>query len=76
MAVWVSTVASTVDGHLPSTSTRLSSRATTAADFQLPRKEFRVESRNEALCALGRWWGEEIGRTGLQIVGYFWKWIL
>ena len=29
-------------------------------------KELRVESRNEALCALGK-----TGRTGLQMVRYF-----
>ena len=34
--------------------------------FTTPWKELRVESRNEALCALGK-----TGRTGLQIVRYF-----
>ena len=34
--------------------------------FNTPSKEFRVESRNEALCALGK-----TGRTGLQMVRYF-----
>ena len=37
--------------------------------FKTPWKEFRVESRNEALCALGK-----TGRTGLQIVRHFWSW--
>ena len=34
--------------------------------FNSPCKEFREESRNEALCAQG-----ETGRTGLQIARYF-----
>ena len=34
--------------------------------FNTPCKEFRVEIRNEALCALGN-----TGRAGLQIVRYF-----
>ena len=34
--------------------------------FDTPWKEFRVEGRNEALCALGK-----TGKTGLQIVRYF-----
>ena len=33
-------------------------------------KEFRAESRNEALCALGK-----AGRTGLQIVNIFQSWL-
>ena len=37
-------------GCLPSTSIRIKSCATEAADFQYPLKEFRVESRSEALC--------------------------
>ena len=37
--------------------------------YKTPWKEFRVESRNEALCALGK-----TGRTGLQIVRHFWSW--
>ena len=36
--------------------------------FNTARKEFRVEMRNEALCALG-----ETGRRGLQIGRYFQK---
>ena len=48
-------------GCLPSTFTRIKSCAA-AADFQQPLKEFRVESRNEALCA----W-EKTGRTSLEI---------
>ena len=38
-------------GHLPSTSTRIKLCAAAAADLQQPNKEFRVESRNKALCA-------------------------
>ena len=34
--------------------------------FNTPLKGVQVESRNEALCALGK-----TGRTGLQIVRYF-----
>ena len=56
----------TCRGHLPSTSTRIKSCTAAAADRQHPLKECRVESRNEALCALGK-----TGLTGLQIVGYF-----
>ena len=41
------------------------------ADFQGPRKEFRVKIINEALCALGK-----TGRTGLQIVRSFQEKIL
>ena len=39
--------------------------------FNTPWKEFRVESRNEVLCA--QW---KTGKTGLQIVRYFQKLIL
>ena len=39
--------------------------------FRTPWKEFRVENRNEALCALGK-----TGRTGLQIIRYFQELIL
>ena len=39
--------------------------------FNTPWKEFRVEIRNEALCALGK-----TGRTGLQMVRYFQEKIL
>ena len=39
---------------LPSTSTRIKSWATAAADLQQPLKKFRVESRSEALCASGK----------------------
>ena len=39
--------------------------------FNTPWKQFRVESRDEALCALGK-----TGRTGLQIVRYFQELIL
>ena len=53
---------STANWHLPSTSTRIKSCAAAATDLQYPWKEFRVDSRNEVLCA----W-EKIGRTGLQI---------
>ena len=42
------------------------SHAGTAADFQYPWKEFRVESRNEVLCALGK-----TGRISLKILWYF-----
>ena len=47
--------------HLPSASTRIKS-LTTVAFVNIPRREFRVEIRNEALCALGK-----ASRTGLQI---------
>ena len=50
----------------PSTSTRIKSHAAAAADLQHPCKEFSVESRNEALCAL-----EKAGRTGRERVRYF-----
>ena len=53
---------STINWHLPSTSIRTDSGATAAADFNTPWKKFRVESRNETLCALGK-----TGRMGLQI---------
>ena len=39
--------------------------------FNTSRKEFRVKSRNEVLCAQGK-----TGRTGLQIVWYFQELIL
>jgi len=45
--------------------------ATATADLQLPRKEFRVKIRNEALCAL-----RKTGRTGLRIVRSFQEKIL
>ena len=45
-----------------STFTRIKSCLVAAADFQHPLKEFRVKSKNEALCAQGK-----AGRTGLQI---------
>jgi len=38
---------------LPSTSARIKSCAAAAADLYHSLKEFRVESRNEALCAQG-----------------------
>ena len=60
---------SATDWHLPwalpSTSRRIKSCAAAAADLQQPNKEFRVESRNKALCAQGK-----TGRTGLQTVRY------
>ena len=43
---------------LPSTSSRIKSCAATAAEFQHPLKEFRVESRNEAFCAPGKLAGQ------------------
>ena len=43
---------------LPCTSTRIKSCAATAADLQQPLKKFRVESRNEALCASGKLAGQ------------------
>ena len=46
----------TENWHLPSTS------PLQLLPFNIPWKEFRVEIRNEALCALGR-----TGRTGLQV---------
>ena len=45
------TQVSTTDWHLPSTSTMIKSCAAAAADFQHPRTECRMDSRNEALCA-------------------------
>ena len=57
--------------HLPSTPTRIKSCAAAAADFEHALKGVQVESRNEALCALGK-----TGRTGLQIVRYFQELIL
>ena len=49
-------------GCLPSASTRIKSYAAAAADLQHLLKEFRVESRNQALCTQGK-----TGSTGLQI---------
>ena len=43
---------------LPSSSSRIKSCAATAADFQHPLKEFRVESKNEALCVPGKLAGQ------------------
>ena len=43
-----------VNWHLPSASIRIKSWATAAADLHHPLKEFRVEVRSEALCALGK----------------------
>ena len=48
------TQVSTTDWHLPFTSTRIKSCAAAAADLQHPLEEFKVKSRNEALCALGK----------------------
>ena len=45
-------------GHLPSTSTRIKSCAAVAAHLQHPLKESRMESRNEALCVLGKLAGQ------------------
>ena len=45
----------TCHGCLPSISTRIKSCAAAAADLHHPLKEFRVESRNEALCAPADW---------------------
>ena len=55
---------------LPSTSARIKPRATAAADLQHPLKEFRVESRNEALCAPGK-----TGKAG-PLIRYFQELIL
>ena len=55
-------------GCLPSTSARITSHATAVADLQHPLKEFRVDSRNEALCVSGNWQGQV-----LLIVRYFQK---
>ena len=57
---------STTNWHLSSTSIRINSGATAAADLNTPWKEFRMESGNETLCASGK-----TGRMGLQIVRYF-----
>lgn len=40
---------------LPSTCTKIKSRAAIAADLQYPPMEYMVESRNEALCAPANW---------------------
>ena len=53
----------TCHGCLPSTSTRVTSRAVAGTAPPTPMKEFRMESRNEAFCG-------KTGRTGLQIVRY------
>ena len=47
------------------TFTGIKSSDAAAADLQWPLKEFRVESRSEALCVQGK-----TGRTGLQTVKY------
>ena len=57
---------STTNWHLSSASIRINSGATAAADFNTPWKEFRMESGNETLRALGK-----TGRMDLQIVRYF-----
>ena len=49
----------------PSTATRVKPCAAAASDFQHSLKEFRVESRNEVLCAQGK-----TGRADFQIVRY------
>ena len=41
--------------HLPSTSTRIKSCGTAAADLQHSLKEFRAEMRNKALCSGKNW---------------------
>ena len=52
--------------HSPSASARMKSPAPVVADLQhSPWKEFRVEIRNEACCALGK-----MGRTDPQIIRY------
>ena len=59
----------TCRGHLPSTYLPLwglNHVLLQLLTFNTPWKEFRVESRNEALCAQGK-----AGRTGLQMVRYF-----
>ena len=45
----------TCRGCLPSASTKIKSCAAVVADPQHPLKEFSVENRNKALCALGNW---------------------
>ena len=57
----------TYHGHLPLLNHELLQLLT----FNTSWKEFRVENRNEALCALGK-----TGRTGLQIIRYFQELIL
>ena len=59
----------TCHGHLPSTYLPLwglNHVLLQLLTFNTPWKEFRVEDRNEALCAQGK-----AGRTGLQMVRYF-----
>ena len=59
----------TCHGHLPSTYLPLwglNHVLLQLLTFNTPWKEFRVENRNEALCAQGK-----AGRTGLQMVRYF-----
>ena len=45
---------STTNWHLPSISTRIKSCAAATADLRHSPKELRMESRNEALCALAK----------------------
>ena len=45
---------STANWHLTATSTRNTSSAAAAADLNTLRKEFREESRTEAVCAPGK----------------------
>ena len=56
----------TANWHLPPTSIKIKSRAATVADLQHLLKEFRVDIREEAPCALG-----ETARTRLQRVRGF-----
>ena len=56
-------------GHLPLQG--LNHKLLQLLTFDTPWKEFRVETRNEALCALGK-----LARTGLQTVRYFQEKIL
>ena len=49
---------STTNWHLSSTSIRIKSGAAATADFQHSLKEFRVGTRNEALCAQGKLAGQ------------------
>ena len=54
----------TSHGHLPSTSTRIKSRAPAAADLQHPLKEVQSGEQKRGTLCLGK---QGIGRTGLQI---------
>ena len=51
--------------QVPSTSTRIKSCASVAADFHNLQKEFRVESINEVLCAPGKNWQDRLSQLDI-----------